>query len=94
VIETGGQLGPGHFYAHTSSENLRELMIRLAEYDGPNDVFNAGDPTTNKFCSDTIAWAKETHPSAEIKLESPTEPLYSVKKAQMLMGYIGCDTNV
>ena len=90
VVETGGVLSAAHFWANISGENGIEFMQRLAEYDGPNDVFNIGDPTTNKFCPNTIEYAKEKyHPDTDIRLQSPTEPLYSVKKAQRLLGYVG-----
>ena len=89
ALETGAPLDPTHFFAHVSRENFIEFMQKLAEYEGPSDVFNIGDPTTNKYCPDTIAWLKKVHPDAEVRLESSTEPLFSVKKAQRLIGYVG-----
>lgn len=78
-----------HLFAHVSRDNLINLYEILADYEGKNDVFNAGDAIQNPFCPDTIAFAQERYPDVEIKLESPRDPLYSVKKAQTVLGYKG-----
>jgi nucleoside-diphosphate-sugar epimerase len=78
-----------HLFAHVTRNNFIDLMEILSEYNGKNDVFNAGDAVQNKFCPNTIAFAQEFYPEAEIKLDSPTAPLYSVKKAQEVLGYKG-----
>lgn len=89
ALETGAPLDRHHLFAHVSRENFIEFIQRLAEYEGPSDVFNIGDPTTNKHCPDTIAWVTKKYPGIEVRLKSPTEPMYSVKKAQRLIGYEG-----
>jgi len=89
LLDQGLGVFEGHLFAHVSRDNLKEFMGRLMEYDGPSDIFNIGDPTTNKFCPNTIAFAKEKYPDIPCDLESPTEPLYSVKKAQKVLGYVG-----
>lgn len=89
LIDQGKEVGVGHLFAHVSRDNLKELMLLAAEYDGPNVVLNAGDPTTNKFCPDTVDFAKRVYPEAEIKLESSSAPLISVDKAKEVLGYAG-----
>ena len=79
----------GHLFAHVTRDNIKELITLAGDYGGPSVVLNAGDPTTNKYCPDTIAFAKENYPDAEIRLKSPEEPLISIEKAKKVLGYVG-----
>jgi len=82
-------LSAGHLFAHVSENNLKELLRLLWEYKGKSDIFNAGDPTTNRMCPDTVSWAKEKYPNIEIRMKDGTEPLISVDKAKKILGYVG-----
>lgn len=89
LIDLDKAVFPGHLFAHVMKDNLIELLRLASEYEGKSDVFNAGDAHTNKFCPDTIAFARENYPDAEIKLKSGDEPLISVNKAKEVLGYKG-----
>lgn len=89
VLDKGWDVYEGHLFAHVTGENLVTLLQLLGDYEGKSDVFNAGDPNTNRMCPDTITWAKEHYPDAELRLTEATSPLYGVEKAKRLLGYTG-----
>jgi len=83
-----GFLPESHLFAGVTRKNLKKFMRLAVKYKGKSDVFNIGDEKiATQFCPNSIAFAKANYPNAEIRLKSPTKPLYSIKKAIKILGF-------